>query len=123
MRAWTLSLDIAAVALFVALGRDTHGRDATLTGFLETAAPFLIALVVGWFIAKAWRAPVSAATGIRVVAATVVVGMLLRRLIFGNGIAPSFIIVTTLFLALFLLGWRVVAVAVKRRFRAATTAG
>ena len=46
--------------------------------------------------------------GAVVVAATVVVGMLLRRLT-STGTAPSFVVVATLFLAASMLGWRLLA--------------
>ncbi len=42
-------------------------------------------------------------------AGTLVLGMVLRRTAFDKGTAPSFVVVATLFLGLFLLGWRLVA--------------
>jgi hypothetical protein len=44
-----------------------------------------------------------------VCAVTLVVGMVLRRVVFDDGTAWSFVVVATLFLALFLIGWRIVA--------------
>ena len=46
---------------------------------------------------------------------TVVVGVALRRTVFDRGIAPSFVIVATIVLGLFLLGWRGVAALVQQR--------
>lgn len=109
MKSRLLVLDVVAVVVFVAIGRDTHGRDATFAGFLATAAPFLIAVAAGWVVARAWTRPVGLQTGGIVVGVTLLVGMVVRRAVFNDGIATSFIAVTALFLALFMLGWRVLA--------------
>lgn len=117
-----LLIDAGWVILFVAIGRDTHNESPGLGGIVETAAPFLIALLLGWLATRAWRNPVSLSTGIGVTAMTVVAGVLLRRIIFDEGIAPAFIIVTTLFLTATMLGWRVVVGrALRSRASARTT--
>jgi hypothetical protein len=112
MRSWMLSFDLTSVIVFVAAGRSTHDEANTAAAFAHTAAPFLIALVAGWLIMRAWRSADSLTTGAGVLATTVVGGMLLRRLAFDDGTALSFVIVATAFLTLFLIGWRLVA----RRF-------
>lgn len=112
MRSWLLSLDVTSVVVFVAVGRATHGEAAS--GFLHTAAPFLIALAVGWLIMRAWRRPESWATGIGVVAITVTAGMLIRRFVFDDGTAGDFIAVATAFLTLFLIGWRIGVMLIDR---------
>ena len=103
-----LSLDVGAVLLFVALGRDTHDEGGGVGELLETAAPFLVGLAVGWIVTAAWREPLALRTGLGVAAATIVVGMLVRRLGFGDGTAASFVVVATIFLTVFELGWRLV---------------
>jgi hypothetical protein len=109
-RAVAALLDVAAVLLFVALGRRTHDEDGSwLGGALEVAAPFLIGLAVGWLIARAWRAPTDPATGVQVWLSTLVIGMLLRRFVFDDGTALPFVIVATVFLGALLVGWRLVA--------------
>jgi hypothetical protein len=45
---------------------------------------------------------------------TVAVGMVLRNLVFDRGTALPFIIVATLVLGVFLVGWRLVAARVSR---------
>jgi hypothetical protein len=109
MRTSLLSLDLTSVLLFVAMGRATHETGTSLSGYLEVAAPFVIGLVVGWIATRAWREPLSIETGIGVLASTVVVGMLLRKVAWNDGIQLSFVLVATAFLALFLIGWRLVA--------------
>jgi hypothetical protein len=103
------ALDVASVVVFVAVGRRTHDQDPGLAGVFATAAPFLIALAVGWLLARAWYAPMSLRTGLTVWAVTVVGGMLLRNLVFGDGTAASFVVVATLFTGACLLGWRLVS--------------
>jgi hypothetical protein len=49
-------LDAALVVIFAAVGRASHDSDVW-TGLAITAWPFLAALVLGWLIARAWRAP------------------------------------------------------------------
>jgi hypothetical protein len=119
MRSWILSLDAVAVVLFVAIGRDTHQQEATITGIAKTAAPFLLALAVGWLVARAWQTPKALTTGGVTLAVTVVGGMVLRRLVFDGGTATTFVIVTTAFLAFSMLGWRLVAMLLVRRTAAA----
>lgn len=99
-------IDAALVVGFAALGRRSHDEGAALTGVLEVAAPFLIALAAGWLLARAWRAPVSARTGVVVWACAVAGGLALRSLVFDRGVAPSFMIVAALTLGVLLCGWR-----------------
>jgi hypothetical protein len=99
-------IDAALVVGFAALGRRSHEEGTALTGVLEVAAPFLIALAAGWLLARAWRAPVSARAGAIVWASAVVGGLALRSLVFDRGVAPSFMIVAALTLGVLLCGWR-----------------
>jgi hypothetical protein len=50
-----------------------------------------------------------------VFATTLVGGMLLRRIFFGDGTAASFVVVAGAFLGLGLVGWRVAVGALSRR--------
>lgn len=101
-------LDAVLVVTFAAVGRASHDGDVW-TGLATTAWPFLGGLVLGWLIAQAWKAPRALArTGLPVWAMTVAGGMLLR-VVSGQGIAVSFVIVAGLVLAVFLLGWRLIA--------------
>ncbi len=102
-------IDIVSVLVFVTIGRRNHDEGTAINAVLSSAAPFLIALAVGWASGRAWRAPQSLRTGVAVWVSTVVVGLALRRLVFDYGIATPFVIVATLFLGSVLLGWRVIA--------------
>ena len=106
---WFLGCDVLAVTLFVAIGRSSHDEQNTIGGIAVTAAPFLIALVAAWLVARAWQAPLSWPTGLEVWAVTAAGGMLLRRFAFGDSTAASFLMVGTVFLGVFLIGWRAVA--------------
>ena len=102
--------DVVAVLVFVALGRRSHDEGGNVVaGVLSVAAPFLIALAVGWAAARAWRAPMAWRTALVVWPVTVAVGMLLRRFVFDRGTATSFIVVATIATGVLLLGWRLVA--------------
>ena len=102
-------IDAALVVGFAALGRRSHDEGTALSGVLEVAAPFLIALAAGWLLARAWRAPVSARTGVIVWGSAVVGGLVLRSLVFDRGVAPSFMVVAALTLGVLLCGWRAAA--------------
>jgi hypothetical protein len=101
---------VVAVLLFVAVGRRSHDEGGNVVaGVLAVAAPFLLALAVGWTAARAWRAPMAWRTALVVWPVTVAVGMVLRRFVFDRSTATSFIIVATLATGVLLLGWRLVA--------------
>ncbi len=110
-----LGIDIFSVTLFVAVGRREHERGSEIAGLIGTAAPFLLALGLAWLVLRAWKRPTDWRTGIGVWAITLVAGMLLRSVVFGDGTATSFIIVAAAFLALFLIGWRLAFAAIERR--------
>ena len=119
MKKSLLLYDVGSVLVFVIAGRSNHGAEESAAGILHTAGPFLIALMLGWAIARAWQDPASLQVGGKVMAVTVVVGMVLRRFVFDDGTELSFVLVATAFLALFLLGWRLGAVVADRRRRVA----
>jgi hypothetical protein len=109
-------MDVACVLLFVVIGRRSHDEGNVVGGAVTTALPFLLALAVGWGIG--WRMrllPSSVRFGVVAWLTTVVLGMLLRHVVFGRGTAASFMVVATVFLGVFLLGWRGVAAAVRHR--------
>ncbi|MEV5568748.1 DUF3054 domain-containing protein [Spirillospora sp. NPDC052269] len=112
-------LDAVCVLVFVAIGRASHDEASSVTGFLNTAWPFLTGALIGWLATRAWRDPARLVpSGVGIWVAAVAVGMLLR-VVSGQGIAVAFVIVATLFLGLVLLGWRAVAALVRRRTRVA----
>jgi Na+/proline symporter len=103
------AIDAALIVGFAALGRRSHEEGSSLTGILGVAAPFLVALSVGWLVARAWRAPLSLRVGVFVWLVTVVGGLALRSAVFGRGIAPAFIAVAFVTLGVLLVGWRAAA--------------
>lgn len=114
MKARWLGLDVAAVLAFVAIGRDNHESGNTLAGLLETAAPFLMGLLAGWLVTRAWRNPGDLRTGMGAALTAVAVGMILRRFAFGDGTEATFIIVAAAFLTLMICGWRLVPLGYRR---------
>ncbi|MCP2340133.1 DUF3054 domain-containing protein [Actinomadura rupiterrae] len=111
--------DAVCVLVFVAIGRASHDEAGSVTGFLNTAWPFLAGALIGWLTTRAWRAPAALVpSGLGIWIAAVAGGMLLR-VASGQGIAVAFVIVATLFLGLVLLGWRVLASLLTRRARTA----
>ena len=98
--------DVCCVLLFVVIGRANHHAGETMAGVTSTAWPFLAGLAVGEVATRAWRRPLALVpTGVGVWAGTVAGGQILR-VISGQGTAVAFIVVSVLFLGLFLLGWR-----------------
>ena len=114
-----LVLDVLLVLLFAAVGRASHDESGPVLGALVVAWPFLVGTAVGWLVVRVVRRtwPIDVAPGVMVWFATVLVGMLLRHAI-GSGTAPSFVVVASVVLALFLLGWRAVGAYAVRRARA-----
>ena len=88
--------------MFVAIGRRNHDEGTALSGVLGVAAPFLIALGISWVGLRTWREPFNRASLVATWVITVVIGLLLRRLIFDRGIATAFIIVATITLGVLL---------------------
>ena len=115
-----LAADVVLVVVFAAIGRASH-HEAVLPWLLETAWPFLAGLALGWLISLAWRAPLAPVrTGLPVWALTVAAGMVLRA-VSGQGVVLAFVIVASIVLLVFLVGWRAVARLATRR-RAAVDA-
>jgi hypothetical protein len=119
-------LDLVLVLLFAAIGRVSHGEDLGPAGMARTAGPFLVGWLVGWvlvaLVPSTRTRPRSLLAGVLVWAAVVVVGMVVRHAV-GDGVQTSFVVVTTIVVAVFLLGWRAVAALVARgRARTATAA-
>ena len=107
-------LDCCCVLVFVIIGRASHTRGEGLAGIASTAWPFLAGLAGGWLAARAWRQPFRLwPAGVGAWLGAVALGMVLR-VVSGQGTALAFIGVALAFLGLFLLGWRLLAVAVRR---------
>ena len=103
-----LSLDVFSVLLFVAVGRRNHDDSTGVSGVVKVALPFLIALISGWLVTRAWRSPQALSTGVVIWLVTTVLGLALRNLLFDQGTATPFIIVATLVLGALIFGRRLI---------------
>lgn len=108
------ALDFLLIIIFVLLGLRSHQEDDGVLSILSVAWPFLAGAAIGWVATLAWRAPAALMwTGPLIWLSTVVIGLPLRGLA-GGGLEVSFIIVTAVVLAAFLIGWRALALLVAR---------
>jgi hypothetical protein len=107
--------DIVAIVVFVAIGRRNHSEGEAVDAIFTVAAPFLIALAVGWVAARAWTRPMQVETAFVIWPITVAIGMILRNLVFDRGTALPFIIVATVVIGVFLVGWRMLVAVAERR--------
>jgi hypothetical protein len=107
MRQAGAALDLAAVAVFVTIGRAVHTDGLTLPGLASTGWPFVSGLAAGWVALSARHLPgTSVADGVLVLVSTVVIGMTLR-VVSAQGIAFAFVLVALGFLGAAMIGWRV----------------
>lgn len=101
--------DTAVLAAFVLLGRAEHDSGSSLAGYITTLAPFIIGLVIAWLAVGEVRSqPLAVRSGLIVWACALLIGLVLRRVVFGDGIALAFIIVAAAFTGFGLNGWRAV---------------
>jgi Protein of unknown function (DUF3054) len=108
-------VDLVLVAAFVLIGRTSHREPLGAMEFLVTVWPFAVGLAAGWAATRAWRAPFAIGrVGLPLWLITVVVGLALRALT-GQGVLVAFVVVSTIVLGAFLLGWRVLLEALERR--------
>jgi hypothetical protein len=105
-------LDVALLVAFAAIGRQRHGESGALGQTLVVAAPF----VIGWLVAvvalRLDRTPLALRRATAAWAIGMPLALLLRGTLFGRGVPADFCVVALAFTALFLLGWRAVAVRV-----------
>jgi uncharacterized membrane protein len=113
-----VGVDALAVVVFVIIGRRSHDEGSALGGIAAVSAPFLLALGIAWI--AGWPLRQSAADvrfGIYVWVVTAVLGLLARRFAFARSTAASFIVVASIVLAVFIVGWRAAVAAVVARRR------
>jgi hypothetical protein len=105
--------DAVAVLVFTVVGITSH--DGSLVAALGRVVwPFALAAAIGWAVARAWRDPARVwPTGVLIWAVTVLGGLALRGLS-GGGLAWSFALVTAIFLAITMLGWRGLVTGIRR---------
>jgi hypothetical protein len=109
-----LVLDVCLVVIFVIIGLANHAKGESPAGIVSVSWPFLCGLAIGWVVARAWRRPTAIGPeGLVIWICTVAFGMILR-VVSGQGTDLTFIGVATTFLALFLLGWRLLGKLLSR---------
>lgn len=101
--------DVVCLVFFVFVGRRSHQETSALAAFLSTAWPFLAGLVLAWLITRAWRRPTGLWPTAVLIWAITVAGGLGFRIVSGQGVSGAFPLVASGFLALVLIGWRLVA--------------
>ena len=106
---WALLADLVCVLAFALGGRSAHDEGSTVWVAVRIAWPFALAALAGHVLAwrRGWDVLRWRPAGFAIVAVTYVLGMVLR-VVTGRGIAITFLIVALLFLALTMLGWRLV---------------
>jgi hypothetical protein len=115
--------DLVCVLVFAAAGKTSHESGESAWVVLAIVWPYALSVatahaclnLAGRRTGRTWP------EGVLVLAVTVVLGTMLR-VVSGRGIAATFLLVTVLFLALTMLGWRsgVRLVAGRRDSRAPT---
>jgi hypothetical protein len=103
-------IDLAAVLLFVGIGRHVHDHGVSVAGMASTTWPFFLGLLVAWLaLAASRRSGLTPIDGAVVCGITVLVGMSLRAAS-GQGIAAAFVFVALGFLGACSVGWRLARV-------------
>jgi FtsH-binding integral membrane protein len=100
------AFDALCVLLMVVIGTRNHDTDTGITGILFVAAPFWIALSLAHLAPLLQRTNRKEQNVYMVWGYTVIMGMVLRNLVFDRGTALAFIIVATVFLGITMFGWR-----------------
>jgi hypothetical protein len=111
------TLDVILILAFVIIGRVSHRESLSIVGILITLWPFLVGLAAGWLVTRSWRTPFRIFwNGVTIWLVTVLVAMLLR-VASNQGVEIGFVLVAAAFLALGMLGWRAIALLIRRLSR------
>ena len=100
------AFDALCVLLMVVIGTRNHKTDTGITGILFVAAPFWIAMSLAHLAPLLQRKNRQEQNAYMVWGYTVVMGMVLRNMVFNRGTAAAFIIVATVFLGITMFSWR-----------------
>lgn len=114
MRRWFWLFDAAVIVSFAIIGREDHGFASDAGDYLRVSAPFLVGLGITGAVIQAWKRPLDLRTGAVLAMGTLVVGMLFRRFVWGDGTATTFVLVAGAYLLAGMVAWRLVALGVRR---------
>ncbi|WP_120005321.1 DUF3054 domain-containing protein [Nesterenkonia muleiensis] len=105
-----LAADIVLVVLFAVLGNISHDSGLGPSDIWTTAWPFVLGVVLGWWITFSWRSPDQLwPSGVFLVLFTVAWGMMMRHFFTDGGVEVPFVLVATASLTVLLLGRRLLA--------------
>lgn len=113
-------VDVLLIVLFALIGRSSHGEANTALALWTTAYPFLAGWAIGYVTSGAWARPLRLwPTGVVVWVLAVFIGLAIRVAtgqgdVGGDPLPISFVIVTTIVLGVFLIGWRFLARLLQR---------
>ena len=102
------AFDALCILLMVVIGTRNHKTDTGISGILFVAAPFWIAMSLAHLAPLLQRKNRQDPNPYMVWGYTVIMGMLLRNMVFNRGTAAAFVIVATVFLGITMFGWRAV---------------
>jgi Protein of unknown function (DUF3054) len=104
---WPVIADVVCVLVFAIGGKGSHESSAPASVVLAIAWPYVLAagLAHVWLVSRGAPTRRVWPEGAVVLTVTYVLGMLLRAAS-GRGLAPGFLIVAGVFLALTMVGWR-----------------
>ena len=100
------AFDALCILLMVVIGTRNHKTDTGISGILFVAAPFWIAMSLTHLAPLLQRKNRKNPNPYMVWGYTVIMGMLLRNMVFNRGTAAAFVIVATVFLGITMFGWR-----------------
>jgi len=104
-----VAIDVVMIIVFAALGRASHDSGTPIGGTLRVAAPFIIGYLIAAAVTRLDLKPYSIMAGARVWLVGMVLGMLIRRVVFDRGTATAFVIVAFVTTAVLFIGWRLLA--------------
>jgi len=114
MKKWFWVLDAAIVVSFAVIGRDTHGFNSDWGEVVRISIPFLVALGVGIVVMRAWQTPTNLMVGLALGIITLAGGMLMRGIVFDDGTATTFILVSAGWIIGLMVAWRIVFLVLTR---------
>lgn len=105
-----LLIDCLLVIAFAATGNRNHATGLAVSDVLQTAAPFLLGLLISSLAVRFWRRPSRLwPDALVVILGTVALGMILRVLSGTGGAQLSFVLVASAVLGVLLLGRRIIS--------------